>query len=313
MARRKKPKVSIIVPTYNQSDKLRRLLESLEAMEGAPPFEVVIVNDCSPDDTERVVRDWTRQERAFPTEYLRLERNSGPATARNAGTEKARGSIVVYTDSDCRAERGWLRKLVRKLDPKSAIVGVGGAVWPLNPEGFFARYNTVNRILEPKDSLVYLITANCCFIRDRVLEVGGFDEDVRRPGGEDVGISIKMYQKGWRFAFDPEAVVLHDYREGLRDFYRTWKNYAYGCGYVIGKHFGEVDDVDMDPVWNRYTIRPAWIGPRMTRKVLRIQHIENRNAGVPWPQGAAFLLLRWFQLYVHFWFFRKGERLFTGQ
>ena len=310
MARRKKPDVSIVVPTYNQSDKLRRLFESLEAMEGAPPFEVVIVNDCSPDDTERVVRDWTRQERVFPTEYLRLERNSGPATARNAGTEKARGSIVVYTDSDCRAERSWLRKLVRKLDPESGVVGVGGAVWPLNPEGFFARYNTVNRILEPMDSLVYLITANCCFIRDRVLEVDGFDEDVRRPGGEDVGISIKMYQKGWRFAFDPEAVVLHDYREGLRDFYRTWKNYAHGCGYVIGKHFGDVDDVDMDPVWNRHTIRPAWIGPRMTREVLRIQHEKSRKTGVPWPQDLAFMVLRLFQLHIHFWHFRQGERVF---
>jgi len=310
MARRNKPEVSIVVPTYNQSDKLRRLLESLEAVEGAPPFEVVIVNDCSPDDTHTVVQDWTSQDHPFPTQYLRPDRNAGPATARNAGTDKARGSIVVYTDSDCRVERGWLRNLVRKLDPESGVVGVGGAVWPLDPEGFFARYNTVNRILEPTDALVYLVTANCCFIRDRVLEVGGFDEDVRHPGGEDVGMSIKMYQKGWRFAFDREAVVLHDYREGLGDFYRTWKNYAYGCGYVVGKYFGHVDDADMDAVWNRYTIRPAWIGPRMTRKVLRTQHEESRKAGVPWRQDVTFMVLRLFQLHIHYWFFRQGERVF---
>jgi len=305
--------VSIVVPTYGQSTGLVRLLESLEMMDAPPPFEVVVVDDCSPDDTEAVARQWLGEAHGFPTEYVKLEENSGPATARNAGTKKARGRVVVYTDSDCRVERGWLRKLVRKLDPEGGIVGVGGSVLPVNPSGFFSKYNSVNHILEPLDSLVYLVTANCCFIRERVLEVDGFDEDVRNPGGEDVAISIKMFRKGWRFAFDSEAVVYHDYREGIRDFFRTWRNYAYGCGYVIGKYFEETASVDPTAAWHRNTIRPPLMTPRLTAFVLGIEYDECQKARVGRMQTVAFVLLRYFQMYVHYWYFRKGEVVFTGR
>ena len=305
--------VSIVVPTYGQADKLARLLESLAAMTTPPAYEVIVVDDCSPDNTEAVVREWMQAPHPFATEYCKLARNAGPATARNEGTRRARGRIVAYTDSDCVVDTAWLPSLVRKLDPEAGIVGVGGSVRPLNPEGFFSKYNTVNRILEPFDSLIYLVTANCCFMRDRVLEVGGFDEDVRVPGGEDVALSIKMIRQGWRFAFDTDAVVFHDYRERLRDFVKTWKNYAYGCGYVIGKYFEETPTVDPDEPWTRNTIRPPLMTPRLTRYVLRIEYDACKDAAVSRSQTLAFLLLRYFQMYIHYGYFRKGETVFIGR
>jgi len=305
--------VSIVVPTYGQSAQLRTLLVSLEGLEPAPPFEVVVVNDCSPDETDSVVREWRAQTHSFPTRYVRLERNVGPAAARNAGTARARGGIVVYTDSDCRIDdKAWLGKLIRKLDAEAGVMGVGGAVLPLNPKGFFARYNTVNRILEPTEDLNYLVTGNCCCYRDRVLEVGGFDEDVLKPGGEDIALSIKMVHKGWRFAFEPEAAVLHDYREGLRNFIRTWKNYAYGCGYVIGKYFAGADP-EPGAVWHKDSIRPLWLWPSDLRIVLGVQRRRCKKSGVPRWQCGAFLLLRVLQLCIHYEYFRRGEAVFAGR
>jgi len=300
--------VSVVVPTYGQAAGLRRLLESIEALEDAPPFEVVVVNDGSPDDTDSVVREWASTPRSFPTRYLSLARNSGPAAARNQGTREARGRIVAYTDSDCRVDPAWLGRLVSRLDPGAGVVGVGGRVRAENPETFFSKYYTVNPALEPAESLLYLVTANCCFLRECVLEAGGFDEDLVKPGGEDIAISVKMFQKGWRFAFEPEAIVFHDYREGLRAFITTWRNYAYGCGYVTGKYFGWEPDEGADAAWNKHTVRPPWLSPRATRVVLEEEHAWCREHRVSWPLEAAFLLLRLVQMLVQFWYFRKGEK-----
>ena len=304
--------VSIVVPAYRQARQLRHLLESLAGLEGAPPFEVVVVDDCSPDETGAVVESWRAQQHPFPTHYVRLERNSGPAAARNAGTARARGRIVAYTDSDCRVTPSWLSTLIRKLDEEAGVVGVGGAVLPVNPKGFFSRYNTVNSILEPPEPLLYLVTANCCYYRSSVQAVGGFDEDVLRPGGEDVALCVKMTRKEWRFAFDPEAVVLHDYREGLRSFVRTWKNYAYGCGYVVGKYLGKIEPEE-GVLWHKDSIRPVWLWSPELRTAFETERMLCQRHGISAAQTAAFQCLRFLQLLIHYEYFRKGEAVFLGR
>jgi len=118
------------------------------------------------------------------------------------------------------------------------ILGVGGRVLPRESD-LLSRYYTFHRILEPPKSLLYLVSANCCYDRHAILSVGGFDEEVRRPGGEDVGISFKLSKAGYRFAFAEDAIVYHDYRNNLLDFVRTFRNYGIGCRQVTDKHFGK--------------------------------------------------------------------------
>jgi glycosyltransferase involved in cell wall biosynthesis len=91
------PTVSIIVPTYNRVDLLPRALDSVLA-QSFGDFEVLIIDDGSTDDTERVVRDYEVLDSRV--RYLRQPQNGGVAEARNRGLREAKGEFVAFLDSD---------------------------------------------------------------------------------------------------------------------------------------------------------------------------------------------------------------------
>src|ERR1700722_7130693 len=91
--------LSVIIPTYNRKDVLAKALEGYLA-QSLPQLidELLIVDDGSTDDTESMVREFSRRS-PITIRYLK-QANKGPATARNLGIREARSSIVLFTDSD---------------------------------------------------------------------------------------------------------------------------------------------------------------------------------------------------------------------
>jgi len=87
------PLVSVIIPTYNRSEMLKRALESVRA-QTFPDYEIVVIDDGSEDDTPRLVASLPG-----PIRYVRIEQ-AGPAAARNAGIEAAAGELLAFLDSD---------------------------------------------------------------------------------------------------------------------------------------------------------------------------------------------------------------------
>lgn len=91
--------VSVVVPCYRCAGTVERAVRSVAA-QTRRPAELILVDDASPDDTaqalealrDRYGKDWIR--------ILRLSRNEGPATARNAGWETARGEYIAFLDAD---------------------------------------------------------------------------------------------------------------------------------------------------------------------------------------------------------------------
>ncbi len=271
--------VSIVIPAYNQATLLVRLLDSFLAMGNQPLWEVIIVDDASTDDTQSQVADWLENHGDVNGRYLRQEHNQGPGAARNRGLEVAKAPLVAFTDTDCVVKPGWLAALVAPLDGNNTIVGVGGAVVPWNPDNRFARYNTVNNTLQPIHApdypIPYLVTCNCVYRRNALQAAGGFPDDIPRPGGEDVAASIALYKQGYRFAFAPDAVVCHDYRDTWRSFMRTWTNYGFGCGLVAQRMLTpeernpELGKWDGDNYWGVQAVRPTVTGVRSLIKDLR--------------------------------------------
>ncbi|MFC6974687.1 glycosyltransferase family 2 protein [Halomicroarcula sp. GCM10025709] len=102
-----RPRVSVVVPTYNRADTVGRAVESALA-QTVTDIEVVVVDDGSTDDTAAVVTGIDDER----VRYLAHERNRGRSAARNTGIEAARGEYVAFLDSDDR----WLPgKLDRQL------------------------------------------------------------------------------------------------------------------------------------------------------------------------------------------------------
>jgi len=286
------PSLSIVVPVYNQSRLLLRLLESLAAMDNASQVEVIVVDDKSTDDTVAATREWLRTPRPFTGQLIEMERNGGPGKARNAGARAARAEVVAFTDSDCVVAPGWANALLRAMAPESGIVGVGGKVLALSMESIFARYNVYNRSLEPQRSpwypIPFLITCNCCYLKSALLEVGGFAEYIPHPGGEDIAASILIYKAGGRFAYADDALVYHDFRDSVRNFIKTWRNYGYGCGYVTQYLLSEEElrpeyyPLDTARHWSVDYCRPTVTGLRSFFKDQRRFRRFTREQEIPW-------------------------------
>jgi GT2 family glycosyltransferase len=227
--------------------------------------------------------------------------------------------VVAFTDTDCVADPHWLAALPRKLDAAARIVGTGGRVKALFEDSLGARYNIVNRSLEPQETLSYLVTCNCCYLREPLLEAGGFMEDIRSPGGEDIAASIALWKRGWRFVYEPDALVYHEFRNSLRNFVRTWINYGYGCALVAHRLltreelWPELGRHDAQNYWCVLPIRPDVTG---VRSFLRDQYhffftCGKRGVPVPARMGNMFLRAVDRVSYYHGW--RKGLARFRKE
>ena len=120
------PGVSVVVPVYNGSRSLpelvRQLAEVLAATDGG--FEVVLVDDCSPDESWRVIRELCGQ---YPQlRGFQLMHNEGQATATLCGLARARGRIVVTMDDDLQHRPDQLPRLLETLDAHPELDAVLG-------------------------------------------------------------------------------------------------------------------------------------------------------------------------------------------
>jgi glycosyltransferase involved in cell wall biosynthesis len=116
--------VSVIVPAYNCENSIGGLIDSLKK-QSLSNFEVIIVDDGSMDKTTNLVNELTFQDNRF---ILIKKVNGGPASARNAGLQKAKGGYVTFADSDDLFEKDYLRKMFEEASNNSLDMVVCGYI-----------------------------------------------------------------------------------------------------------------------------------------------------------------------------------------
>lgn len=186
------PKVSVIIPAYDHAEFIGAAIDSVLA-QTYRNFEIVVVNDGSPDDTEMVLRPYI--ERA-QIRYIRQE-CQGPAAARNRGVEVAEGQLLAFLDDDDRWPPDKLEWQVAVME-SSSVVMVGGmnnserhlcsrnecdpcTFDVLNAEDFFRR----NSIGSPGQTII---------CRSAFESAGGFDRTIW--GADDLDLWIRLSQLG---------------------------------------------------------------------------------------------------------------------
>ena len=198
------PQVAVVVATHRRAHLLPRLLVALTTQRDTVPYEVVVVDDASDDDTSQVLTALAA-DAPIPVRLLRLPRNRGPAAARNAGWRATSATRIAFTDDDCVPDSGWLAALTAALDRADLVQG-RTLPDPQQPVGPFSRTLQV----EQEDGLYQ--TCNVAYRRETLEAAGGFDEAFRNPAGEDTDLAWRAIERGARTAFSAAALVHHDVR-----------------------------------------------------------------------------------------------------
>lgn len=121
-------KYSIVIATYKRAADLRETLGSLAQLQPDGPWEVIVVDNNSPDDTRQVVEAAARD---FPVELRYLfEQEQGRSPALNAGIRASRGAVIATTDDDVRVPPDWLNRAAEGLERLQCDY-VGGRVLPI--------------------------------------------------------------------------------------------------------------------------------------------------------------------------------------
>ena len=227
-------KISIVIPVHDDKNNLKRCLASLWAA-GGPGAEVIVVDDGSREALSGLLE-------SFPFRLIKLEKNSGPAYARNVGVRASQGEIILFTDSDCVVMEGWAKRLAESLVRENeACPGVAAICGRLEERsGFweqchaFAGYGYVQG--GPRRVMDFLNTACVAVYKEALVDVCGFSEDMRVS--EDPELALKLVRQGYRIIFDPGVHVFHDH--GIRSLSALWaKHYRWGQALglkLVGKH-----------------------------------------------------------------------------
>ena len=205
--------VSVIIPTLNRSRLLREVLESLFAQTLEKiRYEIIVVDNASTDDTPQMIAA-LQKDAPVSLRYHRLEKDSGPAKARNLGARLASGRVLAFTDSDCRADSGWLAAGIAVLSDDIAFVGGQVLHKPEQRVRFFSAICQPTTAENPTYP-----TANIMYRREVFLAMGGFSEDLcfqtffdNKPiECADTDLAWRIKEAGMASRFVPEMIIYHE-------------------------------------------------------------------------------------------------------
>jgi GT2 family glycosyltransferase len=220
---------SVVIPTYNRADGLRRCLNSLAAQLRPPPFEIIVVDDGSTDATAELLSGYRSP---FPLRTYRTER-AGAAGARNCGAAVAEGDHLLFVDDDVRADPELLAAHSTAQRQEEDAVIMGPMVAPGDARlSSWARWEQ-DVIDKQYRAMVgdqwrptprQFFTANASLPRLRFEESGGFD--IRFKRAEDVELGYRLRRLGLRFVFRRDAIVTHHPRRTLRSWWAIPHQYG---------------------------------------------------------------------------------------
>src|SRR4051812_25210432 len=214
---------SIVIATYNRAALLRDTLDSLSRLRPTAPWEVVVVDNNSPDDTRAVV-EAAAPSFPVPLRYV-FEPEQGRSAALNCGFRIAEGQIIVTTDDDVRVDADWLDQIEFGLATRQCDY-VGGRVapiWEAEPPRWIPRGGSrlwaVIALLDYGPEPIAFgarvpLGVNMAMRRDAIERVGGFDTRIGRKAGTLLGQEVREWCLRARAAglagyYIPAIVVRH--------------------------------------------------------------------------------------------------------
>lgn len=241
--RGKRPYLSVIIPAYNASVTITRLLVSLRKSK-YKDFEVIIGDDASEQPLQEIIESVIKRSR-FPIHIIRSKKNQGPAGARNNAAVLARGIVLLFLDSDVEVYPDTLEQVAKKFkedDDLTALTGVWDKEQRTNR--FFPQFKALRDWSywtneRDRDGYYYLFSTRVAAIRRKVFErLKGFNVAFRQM--EDVEITYRIARR-YAIIFAPEVRVHHEFEDLFpvaKKYF--WRSYYWTRLYKERKKFDPV-------------------------------------------------------------------------
>jgi glycosyltransferase involved in cell wall biosynthesis len=212
------PFVSVIIPVYNDAERLTRCLAALEDQTYPKDrYEVIVIDNGAGADLVPLAA-------SYPQVRLVAESWPGSYAARNRGLSVARGEVLAFTDSDCVPLPDWIEKGVAALlrVPDCGLVGGKVEVFFRDPKRPTAveLYESRTAFLQQEYIEVgrFAVTANLFTFRKVVDDVGVFDAELKSGGDLEWGQRVAAH--GYPLVYAEDARVAHPARSSYRELYR---------------------------------------------------------------------------------------------
>lgn len=211
--------ISVIIPTYQRRESIRRLLKALEQQTIQPDmFEVLVVIDGSNDGTEDLVSE-------AKTPYLLkaiCQTNRGRAAACNAGIRGAQSDIIILLDDDMEPAPGFVSAhwQMHQGQKRLGVVGAAPVVVRCGSssvsEYIAEKFNFhLRKLAQPgyQFSLRDFYSGNFSIRREHLIEAGLFDEGFKVYGNEDLELSLRLRKTGISLVYCGDALAYQYYEK----------------------------------------------------------------------------------------------------
>lgn len=272
------PTVSILIPVYGKVEYTLACLKSIAENLPKASFEVLVLDDRSPDDSVQLLQQIRNLKVVVNPENLGFLRSC------NNGAKEACGKYLYFLNNDTQVTAGWLDSLIETFEnlPNTGLVGsklvfpdgrlqeAGGIIWQDGSAWNFGRFQDPSLpVFNYAREVDYCSGASIMLTAALFNELGGFDEHYAPAYGEDSDLALKVRGRGYRVIYQPMSTVIHyegvtsgtdttqDIKayqvENAQKLYQRWQN-------LFEKH--QPPGTDVDRAKDR----------RATRRILVLDH-----------------------------------------
>lgn len=217
--------VSVIIPIYNAEKYLNDFFDYISKNDFIDGDEVLLVDNGSTDNSKKMCLDMCKKNPGL-FNYLLYTEKASSYSARNYGVKKSKNSILIFTDSDTKPCKNWIKCIRENTKENQIIAGkivlevINGDLWEvfdkiahLNSEETFKNHSVA--------------TANMSVLKKDFIKVGEFED---RFSGGDYEWSQRANKKGFNIVFLEKALVYHPTRKSFDAILKKEQRIAYGQG-----------------------------------------------------------------------------------
>ncbi|MBD3327740.1 glycosyltransferase [Candidatus Peregrinibacteria bacterium] len=247
--------ISIIITTYNRSEKLKDCLKSY--MKQSLPknkLEIIVVDDGSKDDTKDIVKKYKNVRYVY-------QKNSGQGIARNNGIDKANGEIVLFGQDDIVPSKDFveqhLKFHLRYPEKKFAVLGFTAwhpglkvnqyMKWMTNGSSIFGMFGghqfAYEKLKNKTDANYNFFYTSNISLKRVLLEKYPFDPSFSGYGWEDIELGYRLYKKaGLIIKYNPNAIAYHDHEMNENDLKKRMKSIG-KAAWIFHKKYPELNKI----------------------------------------------------------------------